>query len=102
MNKHVEVTQEDITNGKERVADSCPIALGIRKHLNNDSTVTVTSGRITFYLYDEHKIIRKSHGATPPKPAELFVITYDREGPAAVHPISFNLDIPEDYLIGDK
>jgi len=83
----IEVTADDIANGKPGVCSLCPIALAILRALPGWGDATVTNWHV-FPPDDGFAEIDL------PSAACDFIESFDCLGQAAVEPFSFELDVP--------
>jgi hypothetical protein len=92
MKVEINVTDEDIENGQPGDCQLCPIALAIRPLLRSDLQPKVRSNGIAFHGADHR-------GLSIPLPSEAkdFICDFDDED-CSISPITFNLDIPDQYL----
>jgi hypothetical protein len=86
----VEVTQDDINNGKRGECSRCPLALAIRRAVRPEICVLV--GSFDYVLQGD----RTRHNRSLPQIAKNFVRRFDDF--AKCKPVSFSLCIPDDLL----
>lgn len=89
----IEVTQEDIDNGRRKDACACPIALAINRNLATGlygasvGSSNLSEEMTAYIFYDSVTISRYSL----PVDAESFVVDFDANGPSGVSPFTFAL-----------
>ena len=89
----VRVTPRDYFKGVRGKADSCPIALAV-KRATGDTNVFVADGSIT-RVKSKHSLAHANITMVPTRVTE-FVNTFDRRGPWAVlsrHPFGFTVEV---------
>lgn len=85
---NIVVTQEMISEGVRRECHRCPVALAVKAVVRDGIFVRVGTGFL--YLGDHRRTV------TMPVDAQWFIRAFDCGRP--VQPISFPLDIPEEFL----
>jgi hypothetical protein len=80
----VEVTQDDIDNGKRMDGAYCPIALALRRLTGKRCSVSAYRAGINYAFGPDHFHL--------PKEAQQFVLDFDDDRP--VVPLSFELNEP--------
>lgn len=83
----IEVTSEDIKNGKDCDGARCPIALAVMRKHPKAMTVYISANGIIIYLKSKIKTYNKI-----PKEVALFIMKFDFYGPKYVNPFTFKLD----------
>jgi hypothetical protein len=87
----VSVTDEDIRLGKPKDGTCCPVALALRRAFPGVSVLDLDQ--------DEAEILFDNGDSLTldlPPDAGHFVNQFDRHGPGAVAPFSFDLEVEED------
>jgi hypothetical protein len=89
----IHVTETDIQNGKEGDCALCPIALSLKRYIDERYSVFVHDDSASMASFERLDMI-------PPIPlpqeAKAFIKAFDCFLPVA--PFSFQLDIPEEFL----
>lgn len=96
MIKEIEVTQNDIDQGKPERCFECPISLAIQRHLKPEYQARVATFGVLFR--QGHQWLTETE---LPAEARSFIKQFDWPGQGAryVHPFKFPLDIPDEYLV---
>lgn len=90
----IDVTAEDIAEGKQIICTACPVARAINRRLAPGWEAAVGSGEYVLdpETWSDHCSVE---GLLPPAASE-FILAFDLGRPVA--PFSFQLDLP-DYLL---
>ncbi len=89
----IQVTQEHIDEGCAKICEKCPIALAVRKLLNQTFDLQVLEVGITIL---DAATGFSVYWLTFPMKVSYFISRFDGQLP--VEPFKFNLEIPEKYL----
>lgn len=91
MNIRFNITPKDISLGCKGDAGNCPSARAIQRRFKAGIVVNVGLFSLSFYNTDKFCRIKEM-----PKTLHNFIKLYDDGQP--VKPISFTLDVPEEFL----
>ncbi len=91
----IDVTREDIDNGTKRACGLCPVALAAKRVVAPFMRVAAYSTALE--LVTTERPFRPDTLHRLPATATSFIIDFDRGSP--VEPFSFELDIPEEFLL---
>jgi hypothetical protein len=94
MKVTVQVTRDDIRRGQPEKCQYCPIAHALRRVIKPECGFLVTEFWVA--IYPTIHTSGPSYDARLPLFAHLFVKSFDNC--EQVEPITFDLDIPEEYL----
>ena len=89
----IQMTQEDIDEGRVGACKNCPVARAINRYLKPGAYASVAPSSIAI-LYSGSLVARCSS----PEVASDFIFKFD--GGGNPDPVFFNLDIPADCLKG--
>ena len=90
MLKTIQVTENDIKNGRPCNAQECAVARAIARHLKRGVELIV--GRTHIHVGDSHLKLKT------PEAASDFIQRFDDQPEAQHSPITFTLDIPSKLL----
>lgn len=88
----VTVSKRHIDDGKCGSPKRCAVALAIREHVKEGIYVCIEAGQVCFTSYTKADFSRRKL----PIEASQFIERFDRM--KSVEPITFELDIPQDFL----
>lgn len=88
MKIRVEVTAEDIANGRRYHASACPVALACKRVFPSDSEPYVNGLNVSFGRWGERRSV------VVPGSVLEFINRFDAPKPLPVKPFSFDLDLP--------
>jgi hypothetical protein len=95
----VDVTAEDIMQGRRKSLCWCPIALAASRALETHVDV----GKATAQVWDPlHEVWGEGPRARLPQEAQQFIRDFDLHGQYAVSPLSFELEFMDARLVDEE
>jgi hypothetical protein len=91
----IAVTKKDILNGKPVQCTKCPVALAINRRLKPNYYVAVVDNY--FNIWDNTPNYSYQKSVNLPLKVTDFIKDFDRFT-SPIQPITFNIDIPEEFL----
>lgn len=95
----IQVTEEHIAKGVKANCRKCPLALAIKSYLRPGFDIEVSFGWVVVRETNETHVY-KSVWESKDLPAVTSQFMHEFDSKRKVHPFSFELDVPQQYLKG--